>query len=155
MDTSNPLAELKDIHSPHDVSSWPLAIGWYVLIAIGIIVAVIYLMRYIHKKNKQAHFNQLNELLSAIEANYSLISDTEIIAECSVLLKRIAREKFPNENPQMLLGNEWLTFLDRTAKTQEFSAGYGKCLANTYQRQALDNKDEFFNLIRQWIRSVI
>lgn len=155
MDTSNPLAELKDIHAPHAISVWPLAIGWYILIAVALIVVVFFLIRLVRNKQKQRRFDMLNQLLNTIEEHYGVISDNEIIAECSVLLKRIARAKFPNENPQMLVGDEWLSFLDRTAKTQEFSSGYGSCLANTYQRQTLADKDGFFNLIRQWIRSTI
>ena len=43
MDTNtNPLAELKDVHLPAPVSIFPLATGWYIVIAIiFILIAVL------------------------------------------------------------------------------------------------------------------
>lgn len=153
MDTSNPLADLKDVHLPQDSSIFPLAYGWYIVIAVVIMSIIIALLILRKRKIKNAERAKIEGLLNAIKERE--IPDNEIIEECSVLLKRVAVMKFADRNPHLLFANKWLEFLDETGKTTEFTAGHGKCLVNIYRRQQIENKEDFFNVIRNWLRAVL
>lgn len=156
MDTNtNPLAELKDVHLPAPVSIFPLATGWYIVIAIiFILVAVLTWWRLRRHKKKQQQ-QEIFNLLKQIKANAVTTSDEKTIEECSILLKRVAVAKFPEQKPQLLFGKNWLQFLDKTGKTSEFTTGYGHYLGEIYQKQQLEDKKAFFALIEKWLRSVI
>ncbi|WP_394174929.1 DUF4381 domain-containing protein [Thalassotalea litorea] len=67
----DPLAELKDIHLPDAISIWPLAPGWWIIIAI-IIGLIVYVanrwrqqLRYLRVKNQGLKFLSGNDSLSS------------------------------------------------------------------------------------------
>lgn len=155
MDTSNPLAELKDLHLPTEVPLFPLAIGWYLIAAILVLIIIGFIYYRICQRKRLAKILAIEQLITELESNHTQLIDAEIIAQASILLKRIAMTKFPTQKPEYLTGMVWLEFLDKTGKTTEFSTGVGKCLINIYQLQQLDNRDEFFNALRKWLRSVL
>ncbi len=52
-----------------------------------------------------------------------------------------------------LHGEKWLSFLDKTAKTHEFSKGPGRLLlVCPYQEKSLLLPDFLFLLIRRWVK---
>ncbi|RTK98515.1 MAG: DUF4381 domain-containing protein [Proteobacteria bacterium] len=155
MDTSNPLAELKDLHLPTEVPLFPLAIGWYLIAAILVLAIIGFIYYRICQRKRLAKILAIEQLITELESNHTQLIDAEIIAQASILLKRIAMTKFPTQKPEYLTGMAWLEFLDKTGKTTKFSTGVGKCLINIYQLQQLNNRDEFFNLLRKWLRSVL
>ena len=155
MDTSNPLAELKDLHLPTEVPLFPLAIGWYLIAAILVLAIIGFIYYRICQRKRLTKILAIEQLITELESNHTQLIDAEIIAQASILLKRIAMTKFPTQKPEYLTGMAWLEFLDKTGKTTEFSTGVGKCLINIYQLQQLDNRDEFFNALRKWLRSVL
>lgn len=156
MDTNtNPLAELKDVHLPAPVSIFPLATGWYIVIAIIFILVAVLIWWQLRRHKKKQQQQEIFSLLKQIEANAVTTSDEKTIEECSILLKRVAVAKFPEQKPQLLFGKNWLQFLDKTGKTTEFTTGSGHYLGEIYQKQQLEDKEAFFALIEKWLRSVI
>jgi len=156
MDTNtNPLAELKDVHLPAPVSIFPLATGWYIVIAIIFILIAVLTWWQLRRHKKKQQQQEIFSLLKQIEANAVTTSDEKTIEECSILLKRVAVAKFPEQKPQLLFGKNWLQFLDKTGKTTEFTTGSGHYLGEIYQKQQLEDKEAFFALIEKWLRSVI
>lgn len=156
MDTNtNPLAELKDVHLPAHVSIFPLATGWYIVIAIIFILIAVLTWWQLRRHKKKQQQQEIFSLLKQIEANAVTTSDEKTIEECSILLKRVAVAKFPEQKPQLLFGKNWLQFLDKTGKTTEFTSGSGHYLGEIYQKQQLEDKEAFFALIEKWLRSVI
>lgn len=151
----NPLSELKPLHLPPEVSIWPLAIGWYIVLAIIVLVIVISWWLYSKRQKIQQTRNEINQLWLTIETDYLANRSPEIIAIINVFLKRVAVKSFADKNPQLLSGNEWLHFLDNSGKTTQFSQGAGKLLANPYCRITLDNPHELFNLIRNYLKVVL
>lgn len=154
MDASNPLADLKDIHLPADVSMFPLAPIWYILITILAIAIIFFIIRHFMKQAKLKRFNHINEQIIALENNTNL-TDAEVVIEVSTLLKRIAMLKFAAQKPEFLSGKEWVDFLNRTGKTTDFSASHMESLGNIYKNNMFNNKEQFFTTVRVWIRKVI
>lgn len=155
MDTSNPLAELKDIHLPTEVPLFPLAVGWYLLLTLIIILAIAFVWYRQRQKKHAQYIRAIEQLFDDLEANQANLIDAEIIANASILLKRVAATKFPAQSPEYLAGLEWLEFLDKTGKTNDFTNGHGKYLMNIYQLQTLTHRDEFFDILRKWLRTVL
>lgn len=151
---TNLLDNLKDIHQPAKVSIFPLAPSWYLLLALLVILASIIIWLKLHKKKKAQQIKQIYSILGTLEQNCT--SNKELLADISILLKRVAMWRFPDRQVQLKFGNEWLVFLDQTGKTTEFSSGIGKCLANSYQFNANNNDYQaLFNLIKKWLRIVL
>lgn len=153
MDTKDALSELKDVHLPSPNSIFPLAIGWYFVICLIIISLTFIVLLLFKKRKKLKQLKEIEELFFSIKTN--LINDDEIIAQSSILLKRIAILRFPEDKPQLLFGSEWLNFLDKTGKTTNFTNGDGKYLGDIYNHQTLENKEQFFSVINQWIKVVL
>ncbi|MDD3266262.1 MAG: DUF4381 domain-containing protein [Burkholderiales bacterium] len=154
MDASNPLADLKDIHLPTDVSIFPLAPIWYVLISVIIIVIIFLVIRHFVKTAKLKRFNKINVQITELENNIK-ITDAEVIIEISTLLKRVAMLKFNKKKPEFLYGNKWIEFLNHTGKTTDFSAIHMEGLRNIYKNNIFNNKKQFFTTTRSWVRKVI
>lgn len=167
------LDQLKDIHLPNSVSTFPLAIGWYILaISVTIIgsglvywhlkrkqqqqvIRQIYLMLDEIQNSIKQHKPEVIELSSFKEENSQQTTNSEVLAKVSILIKRVAILKFPEQKPHTLFGQRWLEFLDAAGKTANFTAGEGKHLLNAYALKPLENPDAFFKVIRDWLRTVL
>ena len=109
----NNLPELRDIHLPQGVDFFPIAYGWWVILA-GILglVALFFLIRFLRKKSKKLYALYL---LKNITPTNPVIAAAQI----SVILRRICVFKY--KEAATLAGNDWLQFLN--AKTQKPLAG--------------------------------
>ncbi|OUR65205.1 hypothetical protein A9Q73_08555 [Bermanella sp. 47_1433_sub80_T6] len=99
----NPLDQLKDIHLPADVSLWPLAWPWWILIIL--LVALPTLAVYLRRKNRwrRQALQQLN--------NIEIANKNICIQQCNRLLKQVALYRF-GQPCAALSGEPWLEFLD-------------------------------------------
>ena len=150
--------QLNDIHLPSDPSIWPLALGWWIALAL-VIVMLVWLFFAVKKyiairKHKRLLFNELTLLENKLKQNPSVSS----IAETNVLLRRIALAYLPDSNVASLTGSEWLAFLDSTGNTNRFTQGAGRILIEApYRSGGLDNYNDAYNdaefipLIRAWV----
>ena len=104
------LPELRDIHLPSDVSMWPPAYGWFVIL--GVIVLSIYtykLYKYWRLKSRKVYALRL---LAELDRNQIVPSATAI----SELLRRVCVYRYPEA--VSLEGEEWLKFLQKHTKKQ-------------------------------------
>lgn len=150
---TNILDKLKPLHLPAQVSVFPLAVGWYILAGtlLTIMILGLYLIWLVRAgKLKQEVYQLLNHIQQS-----STVNNKNTLAEITILLKRVARLKFPHQNPDKLFGEEWLKFLDNTGKTNDFTSGTGRYLLNIYQQHTPVNLDELFNIVKQWLRTVL
>ncbi|KXO13011.1 hypothetical protein AKG98_4211 [Moritella sp. JT01] len=109
----DPLAQLKDIHLPAPVSTWPLSLYWWlVIIAVLLIIGLtIYgVFRYIEK-------TKLTRL--ALAELTQLQQQGCEINDLHHLLKRIVLSSFPREAAASLHGESWLSFLDQQASSSK------------------------------------
>lgn len=153
MDTNTNLNELKNIHLPDPVSIFPLAIGWYILIILTLIIAGVYFWWKFKYIKRQKYIRNIYHMLAILYKGNA--NNNETIAEVSILIKRVAMMKFPEQQPHKLFGEQWLIFLDTTGKTNNFTNGAGRNLLNIYNNQSIDNPEEFFNVIKQWLGVIL
>jgi hypothetical protein len=109
----SPLIEqLHDIEGLDAIGHWPLAIGWWVLIACALLVfgSALWLLscrlKYLRSWKRDAL-----KRLDSLERNLSLSTSGETIAFLSEYLRRIAMRRFPRKECAGIVGDAWLKWL--------------------------------------------
>lgn len=144
---------LKDIHLPDPISWWPLAMGWWILLALSLFLGLI-AMILVRKMRKPTLKKEAFFMLKQIEEKFISQENTAIcLAELSNLLRRVVISGHHENGIAGLTGIPWLEFLDKSLDKPEFSQGIGKLLLNgPYQPQS--NKEDVSRLIQlchQWV----
>lgn len=145
---SEALKNLRDLHLPQQIGAWPLAYGWYIVLAIALFalgIAVLVLYRYF-KKNK-ARKLALKEL-AQIERDYQNNKDGAAAAyQLTVLLKRVSFAYYPRVKVASLYGEEWQKFLGNTTWSKQL-------VQLSYQKNNSDSDlGKVFVPIKQWIKA--
>ncbi len=97
------LDRLRDIHLPPPVGWWPLAPGWWALIALACVVILAALV-WMQIRRRSARFLALREL-EAINPE----RQDEFLTQVSSLLRRVARRR--SAGADVLTGEAWSAFL--------------------------------------------
>lgn len=151
---SSPLDQLADIHLPDGVSWWPLAPGWWILLAL-LVSAIIGFFIWRHRQ-QQNHYRVIaQQELSAIYAHYQQANNAaEYLHAVSVLLRRTALTAYPHSFNASIKGKEWLNWLDSVCPTlnEKFSGELGQSLlTSAYQKNPQINASGLHQLSSQWI----
>lgn len=147
------LQQLPDIVLPPAIGIWPLAVGWYVVIAILFIFILVAVCYYIQRERllrpRKIILRKLAELQQRHERERDAVA---LAAEVSALLRKATLLAFPRRDVAGLQGQAWLDFLDSTGKTTEFSTGVGRVLVSApYQLHAEYPVPELLNLVSTWV----
>ncbi len=134
---ADPLAQLRDIHLPGPVESWPPAIGWWILLLI-ILLLVLTVFNWLYKRWRANRYRReaLKELRQLHENYLQHGDDLLYLARFQTLLKRVALTRFSREEVASLTGESWVSFLDRTSRSQEFTMGKGQVLIDGHYSPA-------------------
>lgn len=153
MDKTDPLAQLKDIHLPAPISWWPLAPGWYVVIALALILTLL-LTYQMYKKHRYALAKkQALSLLALYQEQYEKKPHApETSAHISELLRRVALVYYPRKEVASLHGEAWLHFLNQTGKDIDFSSVRTMLLDAPFQADNNINLKPLFIKAQQWIK---
>ena len=148
---TDPLANLRDIHIPGAIDPWPPAIGWW-LIAAAALIAISYGIYLVFKwwKSNQYRREGIRALKYLLE-NHA--SEKQYLRDYSDQLKRIALSAYDRESVANLTGEAWVSFLDRSTGTQEFSMGEGQILIQgNYELNPSVDVDKLHRLGLYWIK---
>lgn len=144
---TNPLEQLRDIHLGDPIGAWPLAYGWYILIALTIIaltLLITFTCRFI--KNRRPKKLALKEL-KRIEINYLSNADPHKTAyQITVLLKRVCFAYYPRKKIASLHGDVWFDFLGKSPWAYTLSQ-------LSYQKEITQDLSAIFPKVRQWIKT--
>ncbi len=148
------LNQLRDIHSPGDISWWPPAPGWWLLAMLGLI-ALAWSVHWLYRRRRRLAWRRLaREELRQLDENYHRNRDTSrLAAGLSQLLRRVALATHPAREVAGLGGEDWLTFLDGDDPAKPFSEGPGRVLLSAPYRPGNDfNPEALLQLTREWIQ---
>jgi len=153
-DTIDPLSALRDIHLPDPISWWPLAAGWWVLI--GLALLVVLRAALMDRRRRRLRASALAEI-DRLAEHCRQGSDTSRLATgLSVLLRRVALVRFPNEEIAALHGDAWTAFLGRTSKRPETMVAVADGLEHSLYAPPspveLRQGDSWIGAARSWIR---
>lgn len=152
--TSSPLDQLADIHLPDSISWWPLAPGWWILIAL-IIVATIGFFIWRRRKQQNRYRVTAQHQLAGIYADYQQTQNASAyLQSLSLLLRRTALTAYPHSFNASIKGNDWLNWLDAVCPTlnEKFSGEIGQSLlSSAYQKNPQIDAASLQNLCADWI----
>lgn len=106
------LSQLKEIHEPTAIGTWPLAPGWWVLIITTLLFVLFttYLWRTYRIKN--AWKKEATKALTQIEKQANELSHHQSLHSINQLIKRIAAHKHNDASLNTLTGDAWQKFMD-------------------------------------------
>lgn len=120
---------LRDLHLPEPVNWWPLAPGWWVLIALAVAGLVWLLRHWLRARKRHAARRHALRALDALVAEYGTHgSAVRLGSAMSELLRRTMLAYAPRANVAGLTGEAWLAWLDRGLDRPQFVAGDGRPL---------------------------
>lgn len=127
---------LRDLHLPDVIGLWPLAPGWWVLIALAVagIGHLLYKQYLVWRWNaaRRLALRELGRVRSAFENGADALSLGKQLSE---LMRRSMLAYAPRGEVAGLTGESWLVWLDRGLDGNPFSEGAGKSLETLpYQR---------------------
>jgi len=144
----DPLAQLRDIHVPDDVSAWPLDWGWWCLI-VFIIAALFFTTRavYRHIQHNKARKCALQELKTVSMNNENWPQSL------NTLLKRVALSYYPQNEVASLHGEAWFTFLkNQCSSNDRANNGFDSLEQNLYRQETNNSAfDDCFYATEHWI----
>lgn len=120
---------LRDLHLPDPVGWWPLAPGWWGVIAILVLVLGYVFRRVYRRWQINAPRRYAMRELARYEADYLVHRDPVALGkQLSELLRRGMLAYAPREEMAGLTGNEWLAWLDRGMPLPYFHTEGGRSL---------------------------
>jgi hypothetical protein len=127
---------LRDLHLPDGITFWPLAPGWWIVIALLLIGLGIMLQRWLRARARGAARRHALRQLDVIVSDYDVHRDLIAFgANLSELLRRTMLAYAPRSNVAGLTGEEWLGWLDHDLAQPVFANGPGRQLLDLPYRR--------------------
>jgi len=141
------LAQMQDIQLPPDIGLWPLAPGWYLLLALALLlcIALIWQLRKTRRRlaPQRAALQELSQLHS---------QTPELAWQVSSLLKRVALHYGPREQVAALGGEAWSALLDEALPAG--SGSFKALLGSRFRPQTLTQEEsaKLLILAELWLK---
>lgn len=122
---------LRDLHLPAEIGWWPLAPGWWFLLAVTVGLLVWYAwLEFLKWRANRARRIALSEL-TAIRREYEQSGDgVRLARDLSALLRRALLAYAPRKDVAGLTGEHWLAWLDRGLDEPVFENGAGRLIGS-------------------------
>lgn len=129
-----PQIALRDIHQAVAPSWWPLAPGWWIVIAL---IAAVAIAVWVLRRRKIRQIRRLEAMFDdAVDAAPTPPAQVRAMSE---LLRRAARRK--QRDADTFEGETWLRFLDSGYRTPVFDTDAGRVLVEGAFRPDVDTAD--------------
>lgn len=153
----NLMDQLHDIEGLDAISRWPLALGWWLLIAIAILIAAIVAAFITYKLAaiRSWKYDTLQKL-RALENNLSETTAQQSLIILSEYLRRIAVKRFSRKECAGLVGEEWLRWLSSHDPNNFDWSGKGALLiqapyAPSHCSWSVENIRDLIRASRDWV----
>ncbi len=148
---------LRDIQLPEPISWWPIAHGWWLLLALTVIIIIALYASIKIYRARQLKRDIGVELVKIKQQFLQSNNKTQLVKALSVLLRRASISYYPKTNIAGLTGEDWLQWLDsRNHKAGvQFQSNTGKILLSApYLPQHADldyDANALINLCENWL----
>ena len=120
---------IRDLHLPAAIGWWPLAPGWWVVIAVAAVGLVFLMRKWLHTYSRGAARRHALRQLDLYSRDYmSHLNGVLIGTQLSELLRRTMLAYAPRADVAGLTGEAWLEWLDHDLDRSHFVAGDGRVL---------------------------
>jgi len=131
---------LRDLHLPEAIGWWPLAPGWWFVIALLLVGLGFLIRHYLRTRARGAArrhaLRKLNELTAGFETHRNAVAFSSSLSE---LLRRTMLAYAPRDEVAGLTGDEWLEWLDRDLDQSRFQGETGRKLLELPYRKPDDD----------------
>lgn len=125
------LADLKDISGLDPISLWPLALGWWVVIGVGISLILAGAFFWARARRRARSWQvQVRRELDTLEHDLTQENSRNRAISLAILLRRLAISKAGREACAGLMGNEWLSWLEAKDQNHFAWTSYGQSLVS-------------------------
>lgn len=130
---------LRDLHLPEAIGWWPLAPGWWVVLALLLAAAVWATRQYLRGRARGAARRHALRRLRELTAEYERHQDTvAFTSSLSALLRRTMLAYAPRPEIAGLTGDAWLAWLDKDLDEPRFQGETGRKLLELPYRAPSD-----------------
>ncbi len=146
--------DLRDIHLPEALPWWPLAPGWWLaVLLVGFAVALVWwLLRLRRHSLKRRCLLELKRIRGAAAAG---ATGSEVLAEVSGLLRRVAISRRGRSRVAALSGAAWQTCISELSRSNPFDNVQLELLGSgRFQRNPRFEVDELLSACERWIRAL-
>jgi len=145
---------LRDINLPDPVGWWPLAPGWWGLLALLILLIGI-LVYLIRRRRRVTPIKLALAELARVETNHDL-SAREKLEALSILMRRVAMTLCPREEVAGKTGEDWLNWLNNSTGKAHFEGELGRLLMfGTYsEAPSASLVAELLTTCRAWLMDI-
>ena len=147
--------ELRDIHLPEASLWWPPAPGWWISLALIVLLAWLLprLLRWLRRKPLRRLSQQE---LARIRLNYQQgHSDRAVLGEVSALLRRVTMSYYGREQYASATGSQWLEQLQTLAPGAGFSVEQLELLAHQrYRAHCEFDVEALLQSTGTWLRAL-
>ena len=145
---------LRDIHLPDPIGWWPLAPGWWGLLALVTLLVGI-LVYLIRRRRRVTPIKLALHELSLLEANPAL-SAREQLEALSILMRRVAMTLYPREDVAGHAGEDWVNWLNNATGKAYFEGELGRLLMFGAYSEApsASSVAELLTTYRQWLMAM-
>lgn len=151
---------LKDIHLPQDISWFPPAPGWWLILFCIIALVVAYYFYRQYRKRRRLRDEALY-LLNSIKLDYHQHRNSlRCLNELSALYRRVVLSLYPRHEVAGLSGQDWLDFLNKTAADAGahdvyFNSTLAELLLTQQYQKSLtldaERFEQLYQLSQKWI----
>lgn len=152
---------IRDLHLPAEIGWWPLAPGWWGVLAVLLIVLLLLLRFALRQHAASSARRAALKQVELARADYAADRDVvKLATRLSELLRRTMLAYAPRQDVAGLTGADWQAWLDRDLDQPLFTQGAGSELMRLpYRNPAGDfgdvNVDELVGAVRQRIRTPV
>ena len=107
------LQQLRDIHLPASQGWWPPALGWWLLAAAGLICLALAARAWQGWQRRNQRWQIVQQELAALRTRPQ--NSAAWFTQLNALLKRAARDSYPQQPIAALSGNDWVAFLQHSS----------------------------------------
>lgn len=106
------LEQLRDVHNPDAISWWPLAPGWWIIIALVILIGTLLIIRvYLKKRHHRFARSAVNEL-----KQLQLESEPRWLAKSQNIMRRASLCYISSPEVSRMNQAQWIAFLQSTGQ---------------------------------------
>ncbi len=151
-----PALPLRDIKLPSEPGFWPLAPGWWVMLALLLALAMWLGLKWYRHRQRKKRWLAINQQLSDIEFDYQKDHNSQkLLTELSMFLRRFVKHQLQQPQATSLAGDDWVAYLNQQHTGDGFAAFTEALSSGVYQTDYSYDETALLNTTRQFMQQQV